>query len=239
MDTEVQQTRIPLHVASTLDDLVFAAFQGPVLSLSSRVLLHSRTFTALLLVRARWRCDRGLSRADVAGALMQARCCSSASLETRQCDVCGPLLEITPSAAQERVLQSRVPKGVEFSMLALVVDLAPGVSVVSQRFSVSMMAVGMALSVRLCSVTYSSEEQQIIASSLVHVLRAKVPGFVLHKTGLIANIGVIVIGCSTASGLVEAWESDYLYITNAIRNPLNRNLLEGVIQPLAHVTNLR
>eukprot|EP00727_Mastigamoeba_balamuthi_P014175 m51a1_g9380 hypothetical protein (180) ;mRNA; f:215096-215686 len=176
------------------------------------------------------------------------------------------------------------------SMLALVVDLAPGVSVVSQRFSVyarrscrrtqspapsssscnslssstavvacdrtptlqellsplgdcsrlsSMMAVGMALSVRLYSVMYTPEEQQIIASSLVHVLHAKVPGFVLHKTGLIANIEVVVIGCNTASSLVEAWENEYLYITNTIRNPMNRNLLEGVIQPIAHVTNLR
>eukprot|EP00727_Mastigamoeba_balamuthi_P004357 m51a1_g1392 hypothetical protein (222) ;mRNA; f:480119-480851 len=149
------RSRVVPTVASTLDDLVFAAFQGPVLSLSSRVLHRFRTFTALLLLRTRWRTDRGLSRADVAERLLASRCCTLPSLETRRCDVCGAVLELSRSPEQEeRQLQSRVPQEIEVhavcvrtrctssrqhlgnALLVLAADLAPGVAVVSQQFAV-------------------------------------------------------------------------------------------------------
>eukprot|EP00727_Mastigamoeba_balamuthi_P004379 m51a1_g1394 hypothetical protein (304) ;mRNA; f:481368-482425 len=294
------RSRVVPTVASTLDDLVFAAFQGPVLSLSSRVLHQFRTFTALLLLRTRWRTDRGLSRADVSERLLASRCCAPPSLETRRCDVCGAVLELAQSPEQECQLQSLAPQDIEVyavhvrtrctssrqhlgnAMLVLAADLAPGIAVVSQQFSVyarragrhapaapeprtpastsseplaltapapsplgdswrhpaSPMSPGMALSVRICVVTYTPEEQQAIALSLVPLLRQRVPGFVLLKTGLQSGLAVIVMGCSSAGSLEDARHRTFLFISNAdVRNPLNRNLFaDGVVRSLAHAT---
>eukprot|EP00727_Mastigamoeba_balamuthi_P004346 m51a1_g1391 hypothetical protein (304) ;mRNA; f:478488-479524 len=292
------RSRVVPTEASTLDDLVFAAFQGPVLSLSSRVLHQFRTFTALLLLRTRWRTDRGLSRADVSERLLASRCCALPSLEARRCSVCGAVLELSRSPEQEeRQLQSRVPPEIEAysvrvrtqctssrmhlrsAMLVLAADLAPGIVVVSQQFSVYArragrhalrtarhgssdssasapeeatpsplddnsrlsspeMYAGMALSVKICVVTYTPDEEQVIAQSLIPLLRQRVPGFVLHKTGLQSGLAVIVMGCASAASLQEAGLQSYLFLANNTKNPMNRNLfVDGVVQPLTHVTN--
>eukprot|EP00727_Mastigamoeba_balamuthi_P010628 m51a1_g6188 hypothetical protein (317) ;mRNA; r:60321-61412 len=138
----------------TLDDLVFAAFQGPVLSLSSRVLHRHRSFAALLLLRSRWRSDRALSPADVADALLGARCCMPETLAPAECQRCGGVLDVTENAALQRRLSRDLPNDIELyavtlrtrctssrahvgsAMLVLAVDLAPGTVVVSDLFAV-------------------------------------------------------------------------------------------------------
>eukprot|EP00727_Mastigamoeba_balamuthi_P004401 m51a1_g1396 hypothetical protein (333) ;mRNA; f:484677-485795 len=138
----------------TLDDLVFASFQGPVLSLSSRVLHQYRAFAALLLLRTRWRTDRGLSRVDVAAALLMARPCKPGSLEAVQCRVCEGVLEVSENVVDQERLRRELPRGVELyavtvrtrctssrkhvgsTMLVLAADVAPGVTVVSDRFAI-------------------------------------------------------------------------------------------------------
>eukprot|EP00727_Mastigamoeba_balamuthi_P005257 m51a1_g1473 hypothetical protein (328) ;mRNA; r:254283-255442 len=138
----------------TLDDLVFAAFQGPVLGLTSRVLHQHRSFAALLLVRARWRSDRRLSQADVEAALAGARCCRPDTLAPAECARCGGVLDVAENAAEQRRLRRDLPHDIELytvtlrtrctssrkhvgcSMLLLAVDLAPGIVVVSDRFAI-------------------------------------------------------------------------------------------------------
>eukprot|EP00727_Mastigamoeba_balamuthi_P004312 m51a1_g13879 hypothetical protein (85) ;mRNA; r:649351-649708 len=58
----------------TRDDLILAAFQGPVLGLSSVVVHQYRTFSAELLVRTAWLDAHGLTRSDAAAAVLGARC---------------------------------------------------------------------------------------------------------------------------------------------------------------------
>eukprot|EP00727_Mastigamoeba_balamuthi_P004368 m51a1_g1393 hypothetical protein (98) ;mRNA; f:480869-481162 len=97
----------------------------------------------------------------------------------------------------------------------------------------------MALSVKICVVTYTLDEQQTMAQSLIPLLRQRVPGFMLHKTGLHSGLAVIVMGCASAVSLHEAGLQSYMFLANEIKNPMNRNLLiDGVVQPLTHVTNI-
>eukprot|EP00727_Mastigamoeba_balamuthi_P004412 m51a1_g1397 hypothetical protein (282) ;mRNA; f:486146-487239 len=152
MDT--RHSRIVPDVVHTLDDLVFAAFQGPVLGLSSRVLYQFRTFTALLLLRTRWRTDRRLSQADVTDALLRARCCVPGTLVAAQCHTCGRVLDVSENAGEQDMLRRELPAGVELyavslrtvctssrqhvgsAMLVLAAELEPGAVVVSDRFAV-------------------------------------------------------------------------------------------------------
>eukprot|EP00727_Mastigamoeba_balamuthi_P011394 m51a1_g6878 hypothetical protein (315) ;mRNA; r:206923-208045 len=147
-------SRVVPGAEHTLDDLVFAAFQGPVLSLSSRVLHRHRSFAALLLLRSRWRSARALSQADIADALLGARCCMPETLAPAECERCGGVLDVSENAAEQRRLSRDLPCDIELyavtvrtrctssrahvgtTMLVLAVDLAPGTVVVSDRFAV-------------------------------------------------------------------------------------------------------
>eukprot|EP00727_Mastigamoeba_balamuthi_P010632 m51a1_g6191 hypothetical protein (382) ;mRNA; r:66750-70929 len=152
---DVLHSRVAPSAEHTLDDLVFAAFQGPVLSLSSRVLHRHRSFAALLLLRSRWRTDRGLSPADVADALLGARCCMPETLAPAECERCGGVLDVAENVAEQWRLSRDLPCDIELyavavrtrctssrthvgcATLVLAVDLAPGTVVVSDRFAIS------------------------------------------------------------------------------------------------------
>eukprot|EP00727_Mastigamoeba_balamuthi_P004324 m51a1_g1389 hypothetical protein (303) ;mRNA; r:468239-469214 len=151
---EPVHSRVAPTALHTLDDLVFAAFQGPVLSLSSRVLHRYRAFTALLLLRTRWRTDRGLSQRDVSTALLRARCCRPATLAPVQCRICGGVLVVTENVVEQERLRRQIPHGVEVyaatlrtqctssrkhvgsTMLVLSAELSHGVVVVSDTFAI-------------------------------------------------------------------------------------------------------
>eukprot|EP00727_Mastigamoeba_balamuthi_P011591 m51a1_g7054 hypothetical protein (318) ;mRNA; r:160847-161886 len=151
---EPLHSRVAPCVLHTLDDLVFAAFQGPVLSLSSRVLHRYRAFSALLLLRARWRSEWRLSQDDVTAALLKARCRLPSTLEAAECRRCGGVLEVSENTAEQQRLRRQLPKDVELyavtvrtrctssrkhvgsTMLVLAVELAAGVVVVSDSFAI-------------------------------------------------------------------------------------------------------
>eukprot|EP00727_Mastigamoeba_balamuthi_P004335 m51a1_g1390 hypothetical protein (357) ;mRNA; f:470176-474134 len=310
----------------TLDDLVFAAFQGPVLGLSSRVLHQYRSFTALLLLRTRWRTDRGLSQADVAAALVHARCCVPGTLVAAECSKCGSVLDVSENEPEQQRLRRELPGGIELyaatvrtlctssrkhvgsAMLVLAAELAPGAVVVSDRFAIyarqaarhvarrgssssssssssvapdgaaeasqqlevgqwrpaaeqrgspgeeefvvaagallarsplgpelrALGPAGMVIAVRINAVTITQEEQQLIASGLVPVLRSNVPGFLLQKTSMTSAIVVIVGGFSSPDGLLLATRFGWQFISNQIRNPLNRNLIADGLAPFEY-----
>eukprot|EP00727_Mastigamoeba_balamuthi_P002895 m51a1_g12602 hypothetical protein (192) ;mRNA; f:2965-3952 len=62
---------------STRTERIFAAFQGPVLSVGTTVVHMFRSYTAELLIPRRWRLALGLSTTDVVAALQHASCTSS------------------------------------------------------------------------------------------------------------------------------------------------------------------
>eukprot|EP00727_Mastigamoeba_balamuthi_P000941 m51a1_g10844 hypothetical protein (275) ;mRNA; f:32594-33484 len=81
----------------TRDDLILAAFQGPVLGLSSPVVHQFRTFTAELLVRPAWLASHGLSPSDAARSVLSARACRPppfTSPDPLVCPKCGPVLNV-------------------------------------------------------------------------------------------------------------------------------------------------
>eukprot|EP00727_Mastigamoeba_balamuthi_P001592 m51a1_g1143 hypothetical protein (303) ;mRNA; r:260194-261246 len=135
---------------STRDDIVFAAFQGPVLSLSSTVLHRHRSFTAELLVPVTWRLARGLTPADVLRALLGARTCRSGSLDPVACPKCGPVVEIChPHPEREGIPEGLESYGAQVRSrctsswnhlkcrsLVLAAELVPGLVVLSEPFSV-------------------------------------------------------------------------------------------------------
>eukprot|EP00727_Mastigamoeba_balamuthi_P004423 m51a1_g1398 hypothetical protein (307) ;mRNA; f:487569-488788 len=300
-------SRVVPDALHTLDDLVFAAFQGPVLSLSSRVLHQYRAFAALLLLRTRWRTDRGLSRADVAAALVHARCCVPGTLVAAECSKCGGVLDVAESEAEEQRLRRELPAGVEVyaatlrtrctssrkhvgsAMLVLAVELGPGAVVVSERFAIyarhaarhlatlqqrlsppgdaspsgsssdefmvmgpllagsplgpelrALGSTGMAIGVRINIVRFTQEEQQQIACAIVPLLRANVPGYLVHKTSMTpASLVIIVVGTSTPDALLLVNSYGVQFTSNQIRNPFNRNLIaDGLVQPLLTITNM-
>eukprot|EP00727_Mastigamoeba_balamuthi_P004313 m51a1_g1388 hypothetical protein (320) ;mRNA; r:466438-467459 len=151
---EVLHSRVVPSAMHTLDDLVFAAFQGPVLSLSSRVLYRHHSFTVLLLLRRHWREVRSLSQSQVTAALLSAKCCWPDSLAMATCRECGTVLRLSRNPEEEASLRAQLPLDVELyaatvrtgctssrkhvgsAMLVLASDLAPGTVVVSQRFAI-------------------------------------------------------------------------------------------------------
>eukprot|EP00727_Mastigamoeba_balamuthi_P004258 m51a1_g1383 hypothetical protein (313) ;mRNA; f:453459-454493 len=151
---ETLHCRVLPAATHTLDDLVFAAFQGPVLGLNARVLHRYRSFTALLLMRTRWRTERRLSQADAATALLKARCRVPGTLATAECRLCGGVLNVSENVAEQENLRRGLPHDIELyaatlrtrctssrkhvgsTMLVLAADLAPGFTVVSDRFAI-------------------------------------------------------------------------------------------------------
>eukprot|EP00727_Mastigamoeba_balamuthi_P004447 m51a1_g1400 hypothetical protein (317) ;mRNA; f:492089-493102 len=151
---EVLHSRVVPSAMHTLDDLVFAAFQGPVLSLSSRVLYRHHSFTVLLLLRRHWREVRSLSQSQVTAALLSAKCCWPDSLATAKCRECGSVLKLSRNPEEQASLRAQLPLDVELyaatvrtrctssrkhvgsAMLVLAAELSPGTVVVSQRFAI-------------------------------------------------------------------------------------------------------
>eukprot|EP00727_Mastigamoeba_balamuthi_P004225 m51a1_g1380 hypothetical protein (465) ;mRNA; f:448261-450251 len=248
-------SRVDPSAKHTLDDLVFAAFQAPVLSLSARVLFHHRMFTALLLLRTGWRAARRLSQADVATALLVPSG-----------------IELYAVTVRPRCTSSR--KHVGSPMLVLAADLAPGVVIVSDRFAIyarhaarhmeecwfigprtgspAYVAVvdpdlcmrkpgplGMAVTVIINSaIGLTEEENELMASGVVPVLRANVPGYLVHKSSVHPSIVIIVLGFQSPQDFIIADGFAQRYMCNDIRNPLNRNLVgDGVVHPLLISTN--
>eukprot|EP00727_Mastigamoeba_balamuthi_P011699 m51a1_g7151 hypothetical protein (283) ;mRNA; r:334583-335629 len=136
---------------STRTERVFAAFQGPVLSVGSPVLHMYRSYTAELLLPLRWRRARSLSVADVLAALSRAtvRAQASALSPPLRCASCGDVvalghpqtgpeglpddLECYSAALRTQCTSSRRHLGAE--QLVLGVALA-GALVCSERFVV-------------------------------------------------------------------------------------------------------
>eukprot|EP00727_Mastigamoeba_balamuthi_P004269 m51a1_g1384 hypothetical protein (289) ;mRNA; f:454859-455819 len=178
---EALHSRVVPCTAHTLDDLVFAAFQGPVLSLDARVLHRYRTFTALLLLRTRWRTDRHLSPADVAAALVHARCRRPSTLEEVQCHTCGGVLDVSENipegielySATVRTRCTSSRKHVGCTMLVLAAELAPGLMVVSGRFAIYARNAGRHAAVAHRSV--ASQEETPSGSPVVESALLKAP----------------------------------------------------------------
>eukprot|EP00727_Mastigamoeba_balamuthi_P010635 m51a1_g6194 hypothetical protein (323) ;mRNA; r:88551-89597 len=315
-------SRVVPSAKHTLDDLVFAAFQAPVLSLSARVLFHHRTFTALLLLRSGWRTERRLSQADVCAALLNARCCRPDTLADVSCSACGGVLSVSRSPREQERLRREVPSGIELyaaavrpqctssrkhvgsAMLVLAVQMAPGFVVVSDRFAIyarhaarhmgrapqddevdarlaaapksparttplSQMeehffvgpqveldaaAVevdpdlrlrqpgpeGMAVSVVINSAAgLTAEEHELMATGIVPLLRASVPGYLVHKSSVHASVVIVVLGFQSPGDFAQAHGIAQRYVRNEMRNPLNRNLIaDGLGQKLLISTNM-
>eukprot|EP00727_Mastigamoeba_balamuthi_P011089 m51a1_g6602 hypothetical protein (277) ;mRNA; f:323046-324050 len=76
---------------STRTERIFAAFQGPVLSVGTSVVHMFCSYTAELLIPRRWRLALGLSTEDVVAALQNAtaRAQPLPTSPPLRCDVCG------------------------------------------------------------------------------------------------------------------------------------------------------
>eukprot|EP00727_Mastigamoeba_balamuthi_P010618 m51a1_g6179 hypothetical protein (299) ;mRNA; f:30449-31514 len=139
-------------MSSTRTEAIFAALQGPVLSLSSPVVCMYRSYTLELLLPRRWRLSRGLSASALCSALAGAqvvRADAPAGPAVR-CDVCGPVLSLAdvrsnPSGvpddlesfcASVRARCSSSRRHLRVRELAVVVELAPGVTAASSPFTV-------------------------------------------------------------------------------------------------------
>eukprot|EP00727_Mastigamoeba_balamuthi_P004409 m51a1_g13967 hypothetical protein (328) ;mRNA; r:973082-974279 len=98
----------------TRDDLILAAFQGPVLGLSSPVVHQYRTFTAELLVRPAWLEAHGLTPSDVATAVLGARVCKpgpTLSSKPLECPKCGRVLDVRPLGPGASTVEWDFPVG--------------------------------------------------------------------------------------------------------------------------------
>eukprot|EP00727_Mastigamoeba_balamuthi_P004202 m51a1_g1378 hypothetical protein (309) ;mRNA; f:445535-446589 len=306
---EPLHSRVVPTAQHTLDDLVFAAFQGPVLSLSARVLFRHR---------------RRLSKAEVGNALLHARCCAPDTLATVHCRTCGGVLDVLKNCEEAESLRRGLPQEIELyavvlrtlctssrkhvgsAMLALAVDLA-GVAVVSDRFAIyarhaarhmprdggseekenterrlvpveshsrrvtspsscleecfvigtvanspplvpgrdlaplgPLGPQGMVVGVCINAVPgLTEEENQLMISGAVPLLRANVPGYLVHKTSVHASVVITVLGALSPDDLLKAQCIAERFIQNGIRNPLNRNLIgDGLLQRLLISTNM-
>eukprot|EP00727_Mastigamoeba_balamuthi_P006227 m51a1_g2223 hypothetical protein (343) ;mRNA; f:229005-230242 len=163
---------------STRDDRIFAAFQGPVLGLSSGVLHQHKTFTAELLVSSSWRASRSLEPPDVAGALLASRVCRPGSTAEAACPKCGRVVEVFPApcldagdeelpaglesyAVQLRARCTSSTRHLRCSMLVLAAELAPGLVVQSHPFSVYARKAGRQAKKRSGAVTSPSAEPPV------------------------------------------------------------------------------
>eukprot|EP00727_Mastigamoeba_balamuthi_P008545 m51a1_g4312 hypothetical protein (262) ;mRNA; f:42769-43779 len=79
---------------STRTERIFAAFQGPVLSLESSILHMFKPYTAELLVPRRWRRSLGVSTQDVFSSLRLACVRAHASSPPVRCEQCGDVVEV-------------------------------------------------------------------------------------------------------------------------------------------------
>eukprot|EP00727_Mastigamoeba_balamuthi_P008544 m51a1_g4311 hypothetical protein (287) ;mRNA; f:41129-42254 len=136
---------------STRTERIFAAFQGPVLSLDSPVVHMFKTYHMELLLPRRWRQTRSLSPADVFAALQSAcvRAEASSLSPAVRCPQCGDVVEVADTWA----FPGRLPDDLESfcatvrskctssrrhlraAALVLTVDIG-GVTVCSGPFSV-------------------------------------------------------------------------------------------------------
>eukprot|EP00727_Mastigamoeba_balamuthi_P010617 m51a1_g6178 hypothetical protein (288) ;mRNA; f:29112-30042 len=87
----------PVDVCPTRTEAIFAALQGPVLSLSSTAICMYRSYTLELLLPRRWRLSRSLSSSALCSALADAQVVRADKFarEPVRCDVCGPVLAIS------------------------------------------------------------------------------------------------------------------------------------------------
>eukprot|EP00727_Mastigamoeba_balamuthi_P004302 m51a1_g1387 hypothetical protein (305) ;mRNA; f:463498-464521 len=302
---EPLHSRVLPSTLHTLDDLVFASFQGPVLGLSSRVLHRYRAFTALLLLRTRWRTDRRLSQDEVATTLLRARCYRPGSFAPVQCRICGGVLGVSENVVEQERLRREVPDGIELyavtlrtlctssrkhvgsTMLVLAADIAPGVVVVSDRFAIyarhaarhiaggghsptepsspqgsssssedlwSLAATSPAgpdlrllgprgaMAVCVCVLGVSGltpEDHQTISSGLVPVLRANVPGYLVHKTSINPTVVIMVVGALSPADLALVDRFSARFTKNEIRNPFKKDLVAaGLVQQLLITNNV-
>eukprot|EP00727_Mastigamoeba_balamuthi_P011552 m51a1_g7019 hypothetical protein (295) ;mRNA; f:39506-40522 len=82
---------------SSRTDMVFAAFQGPVLSVGASVVYMYRAYTVELLLPRHWRLANGLATDDVLAALRcpVVRASASASYPALTCASCGDVVSVT------------------------------------------------------------------------------------------------------------------------------------------------
>eukprot|EP00727_Mastigamoeba_balamuthi_P008574 m51a1_g4339 putative cytoplasmic dynein 2 heavy chain 1 isoform x1 (4695) ;mRNA; f:164362-180818 len=135
----------------TRTELVFAAFQGPVLSVDSPVVHMYRSYTAELLVPRRWRLALGLSTRDVFRSLLHAsvRAEPSPASPPLRCAQCAGVVELSGTwrhperlpddlesyctALRSKCTSSR--RHLKAATLVLTADVG-GVTVCSDRFAV-------------------------------------------------------------------------------------------------------
>eukprot|EP00727_Mastigamoeba_balamuthi_P013199 m51a1_g8501 hypothetical protein (168) ;mRNA; r:54041-55035 len=82
---------------SSRTELIFAAFQGPVLSVGTTVVHMFRSYTAELLLPRRWRLALGFCAADIVAALQRATVRVDASLSSPplRCASCGDVVVLS------------------------------------------------------------------------------------------------------------------------------------------------
>eukprot|EP00727_Mastigamoeba_balamuthi_P013200 m51a1_g8502 hypothetical protein (183) ;mRNA; f:58981-59975 len=82
---------------SSRTELIFAAFQGPVLSVGTTVVHMFRSYTAELLLPRRWRLALGLCAGDIVEALQHAtvRVAASLSSPPLRCAFCGDVVVLS------------------------------------------------------------------------------------------------------------------------------------------------
>eukprot|EP00727_Mastigamoeba_balamuthi_P010612 m51a1_g6173 hypothetical protein (201) ;mRNA; f:10544-11277 len=96
---------------STRTDRVFAAFQGPVLSVGSAVVHMYREYTLELLLPRHWRTARGLGAPDVVAAINRADARSAVvPSPALQCPLCGGVLSVRGA---HRTSDTGLPGGLE------------------------------------------------------------------------------------------------------------------------------
>eukprot|EP00727_Mastigamoeba_balamuthi_P013189 m51a1_g8493 hypothetical protein (343) ;mRNA; f:22712-27066 len=210
---------------STRTERIFAAFQGPVLSVGTAVVYMFRSYTAELLLPRRWRLALGLCAGDVMEALQHATVRVDASLSSPplRCASCGDVVVLSmvrmcPDGLPEylesycatmRSNCSSSRRHLRSSSVALAVEVG-GVLVCSERFSVYARKPG-------------RQQKRKTASTTSAIPSAP-------------NLAIVVRVYRTAEDAESGSDVCAKYRRNAIPNAVNSDF-EGLWQLVARVRN--
>eukprot|EP00727_Mastigamoeba_balamuthi_P011084 m51a1_g6599 hypothetical protein (243) ;mRNA; f:311234-312399 len=240
---------------STHTERVFAAFQGPVLSVDTAVVHMYRTYTAELLLPRRWRLAHGLGAADVLAALQHAtvRAGPSLSLPPLRCEVCGGVVALASPCVHQGMLPDDLEsycatlrslctssrKHLRCSTLVLAVELC-GALVCSQQFAVFARRPGRQTKSRPPNEPRLSAEippmSFMILPGVAETLIARVPGFVLQKSSVTCKLAVCIRAYTSVESAAMGRDVAIKYVRNVIPNVIQRDA-STFGQPLAVIAN--
>eukprot|EP00727_Mastigamoeba_balamuthi_P013198 m51a1_g8500 hypothetical protein (280) ;mRNA; r:50306-51295 len=277
---------------STRTERIFAAFQGPVLSVGTSVVHMFRSYTAELLLPRRWRLALSLGTADVLAALQHATVRAEAARTSPplRCEHCGDVLLLSRLRVYTRDLPDDLEsycatmrsnctssrRHLHAGALLLAVEVRDRL-VCSEQFCVFARRPGrqrkcksdglvVACSPGDCDGCAVDAPESVPPSPLpprlvvvVEVWRptridglppeaaqlvpgvagalARVPGFVLQKSSVSADLAIFVRAYRTPEDAARGLEVCAQYTRNVIPNAINRSV-EGSAVLLARISNV-